>query len=299
MFIGRQAVDDGLLTPRQLRGRWTARVLQGVYRPAWVPPSHGLRCQAAALVLPATAQITGSSMATLLGVPLRGPQDDVTVVIPEDEVLDRRAGVWVRRATHLTPSVETVDGVPLASRFRMGFDLAAREPFVTGVTHLDAVSAAGLLDLPAFREWLAGRREADVRAVRRASEAADGSAASPPETLVRITLLDAGIEVVPQYSVQLRGRVVARVDFAIPDLKIAIEYDGAWHVLREQLETDRRRLNALTQAGWLVVHVTAAMLRSPDDIVVAVRQAVRRQVDAGLLESGSSGNGRLTAPARA
>lgn len=267
--------------------------------PGWVPPSHGLRCRAAALVLPETAQITGSSMATLLGVPLRGPQDDVTVVIPEDEVLDRRAGVWVRRATHLTPSVETVDGVPLASRFRMGFDLAAREPFVTGVTHLDAVSAAGLLDLPAFREWLAGRREADVRAVLRASEAADGSAASPPETLVRITLLDAGIEVVPQYSVQLRGRVVARVDFAIPDLKIAIEYDGAWHVLREQLETDRRRLNALTQAGWLVVHVTAAMLRSPDDIVVAVRQAVRRQVDAGLLESGSSGNGRLTAPARA
>ena len=55
---------------------------------------------------------------------------------------------------------------------------------------------------------------------------------------------------------------------------MAVEYDGAWHVLREQLEYDRARSNALGDAGWTTVHVTAAMLRRPDEVVAAVRRAV-------------------------
>lgn len=86
---------------------------------------------------------------------------------------------------------------------------------------------------------------------------------------------------------RLRHGVVARVDLAIPTLRVAVEYDGAWHALREQLEADRRRLNALAEAGWQVVHVTAAMLRTPDDIVAAVRAAMSRQAAAlGVIPAG-------------
>jgi very-short-patch-repair endonuclease len=42
---------------------------------------------------------------------------------------------------------------------------------------------------------------------------------------------------------------VARVDFAYPDLKIAIEYDGLWHGERQAFLSDRRRLNRLAAAG--------------------------------------------------
>ena len=34
---------------------------------------------------------------------------------------------------------------------------------------------------------------------------------------------------------------------------------------------------ALREAGWEVVHVTAALLRAPDALVAAVRSAERRQ----------------------
>ena len=52
-----------------------------------------------------------------------------------------------------------------------------------------------------------------------------------------------------------------RVDFAYPELRLAIEYDGAWHGERRARD-DRRRLNRLYAAGWLVLHVTAADMRA-------------------------------------
>src|SRR3712207_9447547 len=59
----------------------------------------------------------------------------------------------------------------------------------------------------------------------------------------------------------------ARVDFAYPELKLAIEYDGAWHGKPGELGRDRRRLNRLSAAGWLVVFVTAADMHATDALV--------------------------------
>ena len=42
---------------------------------------------------------------------------------------------------------------------------------------------------------------------------------------------------------------------------MAVEYDGQWHADAEQLHRDRRRLNQLVAAGWLVLHVTSQRLR--------------------------------------
>jgi very-short-patch-repair endonuclease len=61
------------------------------------------------------------------------------------------------------------------------------------------------------------------------------------------------------------------VDLAFPEHRVAIEYDGAWHGEAGQLARDRRRLNALVQAGWRVLHLTAADLRDPAALVAAVR----------------------------
>src|SRR3712207_7059217 len=57
------------------------------------------------------------------------------------------------------------------------------------------------------------------------------------------------------YTTLFRSRVfdddgfVARVDFAGPELRIAIEYVGLWHGERRAFLADRRRLNRLVAAG--------------------------------------------------
>ena len=77
VFRGTDALSAGVLSAAQLRGPSTRRVLRGVYTLAGVPDSHELRCEAAGLVLRAGAQITGTSMATVLGVPLARTADAV------------------------------------------------------------------------------------------------------------------------------------------------------------------------------------------------------------------------------
>jgi very-short-patch-repair endonuclease len=64
---------------------------------------------------------------------------------------------------------------------------------------------------------------------------------------------------------------VGRVDFAYPDLQIAIEHDGLWHAERRAFLADRRRLDRLVAAGWVVLHVTLEDLRDPGRLVARVR----------------------------
>jgi hypothetical protein len=277
VFRGRDAVSEGVLSPAQLRGALVKRVVQGVYRPAWVPLTHELKCQGVALTLPAGVAVTGRSQATLLGVSLAAATDDVEACAPEGLAVPQRKGVVVRQQRGELEPGRDVAGVPLTSDNRMGFNLAARWPLPQAVAHLDAVCRAGLIDPTGFREWLADRHENDVVHVRAAAQLIDPRAESLPESRTRVILHVAGLDVVPQYEIRYNGAFVARADLAIIEAKVAIEYDGAWHALREQLRGDRERLNRLTRAGWLVVHITADMLHEPHRIVAAVRAAIAQQ----------------------
>ena len=70
------------------------------------------------------------------------------------------------------------------------------------------------------------------------------------------------------------GRFVARPDFAWPDRKVALEYDGLWHGEPRQFARDRQRLNRLQAAGWRVVFVTAADLRDPERLLALIAAAL-------------------------
>lgn len=62
---------------------------------------------------------------------------------------------------------------------------------------------------------------------------------------------------VTQYEIRDGGRFVGRVDFAYPDLRIAIEADGfRHHSNRDAWQRDLQRRNRLTAAGWSILHVT-------------------------------------------
>jgi very-short-patch-repair endonuclease len=277
VFIGSAAVHEGKLTPKQLRGPQVRRILRGVYSPAGVTVTHEILCEGAGLLLPTTAQITGRSRAAVAGIHLASAEDPVEVLVSEHERFGPYRGLAVRRVVDMPSSGETWRGTRLASWHRTAFDLAARHPLADGVAHLDRVAAAGYVDLVALGRWLEDQHGQNVVAVRRAVALADSRSESIPESIVRVTLVEDGLAVVPQHEIRHMGRFVARADLAIPDLRIAIEYDGAWHALREQLQRDRDRLNRLHAAGWTVVHITADMLRRPHAIIGAVHAAIAAQ----------------------
>jgi very-short-patch-repair endonuclease len=274
VFIGSEALAEGLLTVRQLRGPQVKRVIHGVYRPAWVPLTHKLKCQAACLVLPSCAVVTGASAASVLGLRLASPDDDVSVAAPEGPIVPRRAGVQLRRVREPRPGGDVLDGVRLAHARRMAFDAAARLPLHEATAALDGLVRQGLVDLGDLRAWLRTCHDNNVRDVRRAAELVDARAESRPESITRVALVLAGFAVVPQYRVLVGSRVVARVDLALPKLKIAIEYDGRWHEDDVQRALDNGRLAELRAAGWTVIVVTAELLRDHRRLVAAVSAAV-------------------------
>ncbi len=80
----------------------------------------------------------------------------------------------------------------------------------------------------------------------------------------------------PQYEIRdADGCLVARVDLAYIDLKIAIEYDSyAHHVGNEALVRDSARRNAVVARGWLPITATANDLRNGGHrLAVDVRRA--------------------------
>ncbi|KQS73475.1 hypothetical protein [Modestobacter sp. Leaf380] len=81
------------------------------------------------------------------------------------------------------------------------------------------------------------------RRAERAVGLADARAASLPESLpesrTRVHLALAGLVAVPQFEVRDdEGRWPARVDLAFPELRVALERDGAWHGVPGQLAED-------------------------------------------------------------
>jgi very-short-patch-repair endonuclease len=105
---------------------------------------------------------------------------------------------------------------------------------------------------------------------------ADGLAESPPETRLRLALARSSLPTpVAQFVVRDSGGRFARVDFAWPEHRVALEYEGAWHGEGHQVGKDRKRLNRLAAAGWLVVFVTAEDMRRPDELFARVAMALK------------------------
>ncbi|RBY77990.1 hypothetical protein DQ239_09800 [Blastococcus sp. TF02-09] len=273
-FLGSSAVAAGLLSLRQLEGATWRRLVHGVYVHRDVPVTHALRAEAALLRLPG-AVVTGRSAAVLWGVDLAGPDDDVELTLPPGSHMVRVLGLHTRRAALPATDVRRRSGLRVSSPAATALRLASVLPPDHAVAAVDQLIAAGVVDLEAVRQ------RADVACGpgsargRRVAGLADGLAESPPETRVRLLIGRSRLPVpVAQFRVLHQGRFVARVDFAWPERKVALEYDGLWHGEPGQFARDRRRLNALREAGWSVVFVTAADLRDPAALIARIARAL-------------------------
>lgn len=108
----------------------------------------------------------------------------------------------------------------------------------------------------------------------------DGLAQSPPESHLRVRLVLAGLpRPVAQYPVRVSTGLILHPDLAWPEFRVAVEYDGQWHSDADRMHLDRRRLNQLVAAGWLVLHVTGRRLRKEFPVLV-------REIRAALVARG-------------
>jgi very-short-patch-repair endonuclease len=252
---------------RALADQEWQRLLRGTYAPGGAVPDLRLRAAAAARLLPSHAVVADRCLLWLLGVDVLPPGPPVLeVVVPRGAVVPCRHDVRARTSEVAPGDVWRVGplGLRCMRPARAVADLLRLLRTVDAVVVADAAQHAGLCDADGLRRELdaaAGLRHV-VRA-RQALELSDPRAESPPESRLRIALLEAGLAAVPQYEVRdAHGRFLARVDLALPDLRIALEHDGrAVHDRADAFVADRQRQNALVAAGWTVLRFTAADLR--------------------------------------
>ena len=96
-------------------------------------------------------------------------------------------------------------------------------------------------------------------------------------------LIDAWLPLpVCQYVVRLPDGNECRIDFAYPDVMLAIEIDGPHHRLPEYRERDARRDGRLRALGWTIERFDGeAVAYHPESVLRAIRRLlVERGVDA-------------------
>ncbi|MQA32786.1 hypothetical protein JD78_00014 [Modestobacter roseus] len=274
-FRGSVAVRDGALTHAQLRRRCWVRLFPDVYVHRDVEVTHALRARAAGALLLPDDVVTGVSAAALWGVPLAGPDDDVEVSRWPGSHPVRVPGLRVRRTDLEERTVVWDGGVHLTTPEATAVRLAGALPLDDAVAAVDQLVVLADADLAEIR-WQAGAALGPgCRRARRAVALADGLAESPKETELRLLVHRSNLpRPVAQHEVRRDGRFVARVDFAWPDRRLAVEYDGLWHRDPRQFGDDRERLNRLTAAGWRVVFVTARDLHRPAELLARIAAAL-------------------------
>ena len=111
-------------------------------------------------------------------------------------------------------------------------------------------------------------------------ELADPRAESPMESEARLMMLDGGL-VCPelQFEVIDRSGRAWRLDFAWPDRKVAVEFDGfQWHSDPDALRRDRQKRAALLDMDWSVMSIVADDVRKrPYDTALNIRYELTRR----------------------
>jgi hypothetical protein len=105
---------------------------------------------------------------------------------------------------------------------------------------------------------------------------------SPRETVLRLVIVRAGFPEPEVNGVILDGdgKKIATGDLVFREYKVLVEYDGEQHRLdQEQYNWDIDRLDAIREAGWLVVRINKSHLRGSDS-------RVERKIEKALRASG-------------
>jgi putative AbiEi antitoxin of type IV toxin-antitoxin system/uncharacterized protein DUF559 len=251
----RLGLGQGAVKGRVKRGEWE-RVERGVYRLAGAPLTPAAELRAAVLAAGEGAAASHWSAAWIHG--LAEVPTTMTVTIPHHRVRTVRRTdlvrtripfrVMVRNRIPCTDVVRTILDCSAGASSKQLDDLLDRAVARRAVRVPDLVSALAKRD---FRGH-PGRRPLEERLARR------GVTGSPSPSVLESRMarlfVDHGLPV-PRAEVEWGPQRRYRLDFAYPQLRLAIEVDG-WtaHFTPEQQRWDRRRSNTMARAGWTVLH---------------------------------------------
>ncbi len=261
-----QALDAGVTAGeirwRAATGRWS-KIRFGVFAVAGAPTSWEQRVLAAVLAGPPGTVASHFSAAVLHAFP-DVVRDGIDVTVPKG-AQPRLSGARLHRPRHLPEhDVRVVDGIPVTSFARTLVDCSGRMSLGQIARALDSGLVRGEVTVWSVERSLSALRQAPGRHPSKLWTLLDERGSSPttaesrPE--LRILRVLAGSDLpapVSQHWVSCEGRQF-RLDFAYPNEKIAIEYDG-WdsHRSRSSFDADRRRDRLLQRDGWVVLRITS------------------------------------------
>jgi hypothetical protein len=188
--------------------------------------------------------------------------DDLHVLNPVGHQLRNSDGLIVHRRDDAPLS--DVDGRLATTPEWTAVEVARALRRPRALATLDAALRSGTCDRRQLRgaaDRQAGRR--GIVHVRELIPLAAPEAESPMESEARLAMLDGGLPPpVLQHEIVDRNGRTWRVDFAWPERRVALEYDGFdWHSDPEQLRRDRQKRAALQEMGWTVQSIVADDVR--------------------------------------
>lgn len=261
------------------------RVVKGVYVDAVLPDSLELRSLALSLVVPESAIVTDRTAAWLHGVSVMAANDHLRAApvslfqLPGHTRVRTRCNVGGER-TLRESDVETIGNVRVTTPLRTALDLGRLSSRDDAIGCLDALLRTGrfshdelLAELPRFRGYRG------VVQLRELAPFADPRAESPPESVLRLRWLDAGLPTPePQLAIcDDYATAIYRVDIGCADVPYAAEYDGEeFHSDPEQRRRDGGRRKWIADRGVQVdVFVKADVFGSPMRTMSRLRNGYR------------------------
>lgn len=285
VFSGRQAVRRGV-SRKSLRSRVASGRLVLIDHDVFLIAGATLTWQgkvlAAILSAGEGAVASHRSAAALWGLDGYG-RGTPEITVPRGRRF-RRRDVRVHSSTDLDRSGRrTRERIPVTDPSRTLLDLARR---TRDDRLLAAIESARGLGLTSWTELLATlarharRGRPGIRRLRRVIAAnihRDEVTDSALELLALALFREHGLPepVLHHRLVTEDGHLLAEIDLAYPDLRIAIELDGSVHRERAVFERDRPRQNRIVLEGWIVLRFTwADVTERPDEVIAAVRGAI-------------------------
>lgn len=249
---------------------------------------HSVRARAVVKQAKTTVALSHVSGLLEYDVPTwRLPLDDVHLTRLDGRIGRPEAGVRQHRGAVVDGDAVRRNGVPVLSPTRLGLELTTLVSTEVALVVIDDLLHRKLTT----PEDLAGRYAAMVHWPRSLAtdlvlRLADSRIESPGEARSYYLCFSQSLPMpVPQYEIRdASGRVVARVDFAWPELGVYLEFDG--NIKYEKLLVDGQRASDVVIAekrresmicqltGWRCIRLTWADLEHPERTAAMIRDAL-------------------------
>ena len=269
------------VTDVQLRQSRLARITHGWYMAADGAADLVTRCAALREVLPDDAVFSDSTAALLYGLPVwrlaAAADAPAHVTLTPRAVVPRRRELVVHQRALSADQIQTIHDLRVTTPARLYLDLAMSLPKEELAVVGDALLNRGLVAVAALDAELAGaKRRRGLRLARTVLPLLDGRAQSPPETVVRLRLTDAGLPPEPQCPVlDAYGLAVGHTDLGYREARVALEYEGRQHAEGEQFDYDIDRYSRFAAAGWLVIRCGRRhLVDGSTELIARVRAAL-------------------------